>query len=390
MLMFQLSNFWLLKRRGFFVIFYSLLLFGCSGQPEKVELPAPLVEFTPTVTIETAWTVNAGGRSDRNHLKLTPAISQGMLFTPTPSGLIRAFHLSDGQTVWERQLDIAVAGGLSAEEGLVLLGGSNGEVIALAQADGQQRWQTQVSSQILAPPHAAGGVVVVRTLDGKLFGLDGASGSRLWVYERSVPILTLHGTGSPVIVGEMVVAGFDNGKLVGVELRSGKLLWEVNVATPRGRTELERMVDLDADPKIVDNIVYATSFQGRTIAMELKNGRLLWERDVSSYNGLAVDSQALYVSDANSDLWAFDRFSGASLWKQTALHLRKITAPAIIGDNLVVGDNDGYLHWMRRSDGQLVARYHTGENSLLVPPLVVGDLLLAYNTSGKVFALQQK
>jgi len=370
------------------LIFCLLPLFGCSHQ-EKVETPpAPLVEFTPTVTVDALWDVSAGGSSDQNQLKLTPAMSQDLLFTPTPKGLIRAFNLSDGKEVWEQKLDVSVSGGLSAEEGLVFLGGSDGEVVALAQTDGSQRWQTKVSSQILAPPHAHAGIVVVRTLDGKLFGLDRETGARLWVYERSVPILTLHGTSSPVIVEDIVIAGFDNGKLVGVELQSGKLLWEANVAMPHGRTELERMVDIDADPKIVDEIVYATSFQGRSLAMQLKTGRLLWEREVSSYSGLAVDDQAVYVSDDQSDLWALDRLSGASLWKQTALHLRGITAPAIISDYLVVGDNEGYLHWMRRSDGHFVTRYGTGNNNFLVPPLVVGNVVIAYATSGRIFALR--
>lgn len=364
----------------------ALLLGGCFGSKDNMELPTPLVEFTPTLTVEEVWSASAGGRSDLT--KLTPTRQGDTLFTATAAGLIRAFTLSDGQRLWEHQVkDRILTGGVGVGDDLVLVGSRNGQVIALAASDGSERWQAQVSSEVLSAPRAQGGVVVARSLDGKLYGLDSQSGRGLWVYERTVPLLTLRGTSSPVIAADAVIAGFDSGKLAALQLTSGKLLWEIAVALPRGRSELERMVDIDADPVIKGDTIYTTSFRGRVVAVDQK-GSLVWEREISSYAGLNVDATAVYVSDEKSHLWAFDRTSGASLWKQEKLQAREITAPAILDKTIVVGDKEGYLHWLRQEDGQFVARHRTGKNPITVPPLVVGDLLIVYTSAGEITALR--
>ncbi|OAD21848.1 outer membrane assembly lipoprotein YfgL [Candidatus Thiomargarita nelsonii] len=244
---------------------------------------------------------------------------------------------------------------------------------------------------MLAKPRISRGVVVVRTIDGKLFGLDSQNGARLWVYERSrTPLLTLRGTSTPVIKHDQIIAGFDNGQLALLELHTGKVLWEAPVAVPRGSTELERMVDIDADPLLVDDTIYVTSYQGRTVAIDLLQGKLLWEKPLSSYAGLGVDFDYLYVSDTKSHIWALDRSTGEKWWKQEKLEARNVTAPVNIGNYVVVGDLEGYLHWMRRKDGQFVARYRMGKASIFVPPLVVDDILVAYDSQGEIVALRPR
>jgi outer membrane protein assembly factor BamB len=368
-----------------------LWLTGCSSWSSKdnTEQPAPLVEFTPTLTLKTLWTANVGSNIKHGRFKLAPVFHEGKVFAASPRGQVTALDFNDGKPVWRHQLDLTISGGPGIGENLVLVGSNKGEVVALSETDGSERWRVKVSSEVLAAPRVSEGVIVVRTVDGKLVGLDSQKqGERLWVYERTVPLLALRGTGTPVIVKGRIIAGFDNGKLAALDLHTGKLLWEATVAVSQGRTELERMVDIDADPIVVDNIIYVTSYQGRTVAIDLERGQLLWKHEVSSYAGLGVDIDNLYVSDTKSYLWALKRDSGASFWKQEKLQARNITAPVTIGNYVVVGDLEGYLHWMRRDDGQLVARYSIGHNSILVPPLAVENTLIACTTEGEIVALR--
>ncbi len=367
-----------------------ILLSGCSmfGGQDNTEPPAPLVEFIPTLTLKTVWTADTGGGTDSSELKLAPIVDKGRLFTASPQGHLRAFNLNDGTLLWEQQIDAPISGGPGVGEGLVLLGSQKGDVIARTETDGSQQWRAKVSSEVLSVPRISQGVVVVRTVDEKLFALDSQTGNSLWVYEPArVPLLTLRGTSSPVITDGVIIAGFDNGKIVLLELHTGKVIWEFPVAQPRGRSELERMVDIDAEPLVVDNMIYVTSYQGRTLAIE-KNQNLLWERKLSSYAGLGIDADYVYVSDTQSHVWALDRYTGEYWWKQDKLQARNLTAPVSIGNYVVVGDLEGYLHWMRRDNGQFVTRHRIGKASIIVPPLVVDDMLVATNSDGQIVVLR--
>lgn len=371
------------------LLYILILLSGCGifGDKDNTEPPAPLVEFMPTLTLKTLWTVSAGGGTDKSYLKIAPAFYNDQLFTASPEGHLRAFNFSNGQPVWQQKIDVPISGGPGVGDGLVLVGSQKGDVVALSETDGTKQWQVQVSSEVLATPRISQGIVVVRTIDGKLFALDSKTGERLWVYDQTrVPLLTLRGTSSPIVTHDAIIAGFDNGKLAILKLQTGQLLGEYLISEPRGRSELERMVDIDADPLLVGSIIYVTSYQGRTVA--LKRGKLLWERKLSSHAGLGVDADYLYISDTKSHVWALDRYSGDDWWKQDKLQARNLTAPVSIGDYVVVGDMEGYLHWMRRDNGQFVTRYRIGKTSITVPPLVVDDILVAYNSQGKIVALR--
>lgn len=373
------------------LLYFLIILSSCGtfSEIDNTEPPAPLVEFKPTLTIKQLWTAYAGGGTHKAYLKLAPAFHDDRLFTASPKGSVRAFNFSNGTLVWEQQLNVQISGGPGIGGGLVVVGSHKGNVVALSEKNGAEQWRVQVSSEVLAKPRISQGIVVVRTIDGKLFGLDSQNGAQLWIYERvRVPLLTLRGTSTPIIMHNFIIAGFDNGKIAGLELDTGKVLWEASVAEPRGRTKLERMIDIDADPLLVDNTIYVTSFQGRTVAIDLIQGKLLWENELSSYAGLNVDLDYLYLTDTKSHIWTLDRSTGDTWWKQEKLQGRNLTAPVSIGDYVVVGDLEGYLHWMRREDGQFVARYRMGKASIIVPPLVVNDTLLAYDNRGYIVALQ--
>jgi len=368
-----------------------ILLAGCGsfGGKDNTEPPAPLVEFTPTLSLKTRWTAHTGGGNEENHRKLVPAFYQGQLFTASPQGKVRAFEFEAGQLLWEQQTKLPLSAGPGIGEDLILIGTHKGILLALAIKDGSEQWRIQLTSEILAIPQINQGVVVARTVDGKLFGIDSGTGEQLWIYEgNTVPLLSLRGTSTPVVTNDLIIAGFDNGKIAAITLAQGQVLWEAPVALPRGRTELERMVDIDADPLLVDNIIYVSSYQGRTLAIDIFSGKLLWKREISSYAGMGFDVDTLYLSDLKSHLWAFDRETGASIWKQDKLQAREITAPVTLQSYLIVADKKGYLHWIRAEDGQFVTRYRVGKAAIQVAPLVIDNTLIALDSQGKIVALQ--
>ena len=353
---------------------------------DNSEPPAPLIDFQPGLNVIRIWSESTGDGTDEQYLKMTPVIVQQHIYVANADGKITALDATNGNRFWSRKLKVNITSGLGFGENTILVGSGDGDVIALDPLSGKEQWRTKVSSEVLSPPQKADDIVVVRTLDGKIFGLDGKNGKRLWIYDRTVPSLSLRGTSPPVIDGRIVIVGFDAGRLAGLELDSGKLLWEAAVANPTGRSELERMVDIDSPPEVVDGVIYVATFQGQLAAIHLESGRLLWSRDISSYAGFSADDKFIYITDDKSEISAVDRFSGTTVWKQEKLHARAVTAPAIIGDYLVVGDLEGYLHWMRKSDGRFVQRTRLSDERIIAPPLAAGKILYALCTDGELAA----
>jgi outer membrane protein assembly factor BamB len=372
----------------------ALLLAGCSAvgslftQDEVAEPPAELVDFEEQIEVEEIWSRRVGAGVSKNYLKLRPLVDSGRVFAAETKGGIRAFEAESGDEIWNAETGTPISGGPGGGEGLVLVGSSDGDVVALSAETGEEKWRTRVSSEVLAPPVAANGVVVARTSDGKLFGLSVVDGSQLWVYDRSVPILSLRGTSMPVLVSGAALSGFDSGQLVAVSLENGQTLWEQRIAIPRGRSELERLVDIDADPLVAGAVVYAVTFQGRIAALDLFSGNVIWQREMSSYAGLGVQDEIIYVTDSDSFVWALDRRNSASLWRQDKLKWRRLTAPLGIGRYVVVGDFEGYVHWLSREDGRMLARVRVDSSGILAPPVAYRDIVLIYGRGGTLTALQ--
>lgn len=371
-----------------FIIGLALWLTGCSlFETDNTEPPAPLVEFKASATPAVIWTQSTGRGSQ--DFKLMPALSQGKVFTSSTRGEVKAFTVNDGKLLWEMDTRLPLSSGVGVGSGHVAVGSRTGILVLLSAEDGKEKWRVQLSSEIIAAPQIDNEVVVIRTVDGKVYALNINTSRRIWVYERDIPVLSLWGNSSPAVGQDWVVSGLDNGKLAVLKLQTGKLLWEANVAIPRGRSELERLVDVDAKPVISDGVVYVTSYQGRTVAGDLYSSKLLWEREISSFAGLAVDHDNVYISDARSHLWAVSRSSGVSLWKQTQLQARVITAPVVVGNFVAVGDVEGFVHWMRKDNGEFVARYSTGSKSINVSPLAVDDQsILVYTSRGELQLLR--
>ena len=372
----------------FTALLAALALSGCSsfGGDENAPAPAELEDFQPSAEIKTLWSRQVSSGVGGRHLKLYPAAQGDRVFAAGHDGDVAAYNAHTGERIWAVDTGIPVSGGPGAGFGVVVVGSSDGDVIALADADGANVWRARVSSEVLSQPAVSEQIVVVRTIDGKLFGLDTTSGEQIWVYDRDVPVLTLRGTGSPVIADDIVLAGFDSGRLVAVELAHGRLLWESHLAAPTGRTELERLVDIDGDPVVSDDVAYAVTFQGRIAALEVRTGRLLWERDMSSHAGLGA-GRRIYVTDDESRVWALDRTSGLALWRQDGLERREVTRPVEFGEYVVVADFEGRVHWLSIDDGRFVARVRSDGSGVIAPLVATEAAVYVFGASGELTAL---
>ncbi len=391
----------MLLMRVFFSLM-ALILAGCSSSPSPVLPPVPLPAFEPSVAITTQWRAEIGRGARYFYLRYKPVFKGDVGYSADYRGGIYAFDVKTGDILWHKELNLKLTSGLSLQEGRLLLGSNLGDVMALDPKDGNELWRAKVSSEVLTPPLSAQGYVIVRSIDGRLYALDAETGKRRWVFERSVPLLTLRGNSAPLIVNDMVLLGSDSGKLTALTLKGGIELWETPVAVPTGRTELERIIDIDVDLMVVDDLVYAVTYQGRLAAIQLENGRILWVQDMSSYAGMTADAYRIYITDAGSQVLALNRMNGAILWRQEKLLRRGLTGPARHGDYVAVADYDGYIHWLDREDGHIVARallndvaymfeeewqqddtdYYDRERNILANPVVYKDMLIVNDRFG--------
>lgn len=372
------------------------LLAGCGAgeaikeimgnDSDNAEPPTPLVDIVATAELKKVWSQNIVKGTDELFIKLAPVILGDQIFIADTRGNIASLYADSGKKIWRIDSDLPITGGPGADENLVLVGSSEGDVLALANDSGKEIWRSKVSSEILSSPRESDGIVIIRTLDGKIFALDATTGERLWIYDRTVPTLTLRGTSTPVISRGLVIVGFDGGRVTALEIKTGKLIWESKVAISRGRSELERMVDIDSQPLIIDDTIYITTFQANVTALSLDSGQVLWQRDISSHSEIGADDENLYLTDQDGNVWAIDRFSGTSVWKQEKLAHRKVTGPAILGDKVIVGDFEGYLHWLDKSTGDLAARVEVEDDPILTQPIVSNDILFAYSSGGRLAA----
>lgn len=366
---------------------FALALSACGGK-SNVEPPAPLTEFTPSASVQEVWETDSGAGSKNVYLPFAPAIVNGVVFTVSPKGHVRSFALQDGKTKWQTRLDIAISAAPGVGGNTLVVSGHGGELVALNTDTGAKRWETRVSSEILAAPLVTEALVSVRSVDGKLTTLSASDGSVLWTYEENVPLLSLRGTSGAIQFAELIVSGFDNGHLVALNSATGKAVWNTRLAEARGRTELERMVDVDMTPVAEGYAMYAATYQGYLAGLSPQTGKVAWKKEVSSYTGLALDTQALYLSNTDGHVLSYTRNSGEVLWKQDKLKGRKLTAPTIHGDYCVVGDLEGYLHWLNREDGRLAARYRVSSAPIQAAPVSVDDMLIVQSTDGDVVALK--
>ena len=368
------------------LIGFVLLLSAC-GAEDNAEPPADLVEFKSSLPVEELWSVSIGDGVQQQFLKLYPLMLKDSLVVADRSGRVSRVDMSTGKILWQTDLDTILSAGVGGNEGRLFVASRDGQLMAL-DGQGKLLWKQDISSEVLAPPALSGNTVLVRSVDGMITALDARTGKISWLYERNVPALSLRGN-SPMIVSQNAVyIGLDNGRLLVLDVENGRSLLDVAIATPEGRSELERMVDLDGQAKLVDGVLYIASYQGRLVAIDIRRGQLLWSRKLSTYTGVELNASSVFSSDERDHIWAFDRSNGATLWKQEKLHARRITRPVVVGNTLVVGDYQGYLHFMSIFDGHFVARVQADESGFIVEPLVWQNRLYVLTRGGTLFAYQ--
>lgn len=377
-------------------VFFIALLAACSGAKPRVE-PPELEPVAGEMVQRGLWYRQPQVRHEPDVAALTPFVEGRRLFYSDRPDRVVALDARKGRRLWSvvvpppagtDEASVRLSGGIGAGEGMLYVGTDEGEIIALDPDTGALRWRTQLSGEALAIPVAREGTLVVRTNDGRLTAIDPASGNSLWSYASTVPPLSLRGASRPLIDQGRVFAGFANGKLAALSLESGEVLWEVTVGVPEGRSELERMVDIDADPVLVDGVIYAAAYQARLAALTSVAGSVLWSRELSTAQDMALDSDALYLAQDDGKVFAVSRRSGAVLWQQDKLAGRAITAPVMYRGTLYVADQQGYLHGLSAGDGHFVARFRVSEDAITLAPVVSDDAMYVQTVGGALHALR--
>lgn len=368
----------------------SLALQGCSwikswGDEEPGD-PAPLVEFKPSLKVKEIWSTNIGDGMGKQGISMGPQFSSGTLYAADYEGKLVAVNAETGSKHWELKTKQPFSGGPGVDQDHVYMGTIDGRVIAYDRDGGAELWNAQVSSEVLIPPDSADGIVVVRCIDGRVFGLDAVSGRRTWIYDHSVPLLTLRGNADLLIRGGFVFVGYDDGSVVSLKLEDGSLVWSQTIVSQEGRTELERLADIGTQMVIIASDLIVSSYKNRVVSLAADSGRLLWFKEISSATGIQVDRTNLAVSDATGDLWMLDRRNGSTLWKLDRMRNRELTRPAFYGNYVVVGDKEGYLHWLDTEIGTFVARERPSRKGFAAAPLTIGTTLYVLTHGGDLIA----
>lgn len=360
------------------------MIAGCGlfGGDDDVLPPKKLIKFEATLPVKKIWSAKLGKGSEFLRVGLSPAGDGKRIYAASRNGLVSAFNPETGKRIWRVEVDVLLSAGPGTGENYVVVAGSDGDLICLAANDGREVWRININGESLARPLIRNDSVVVQTIDGKLQVFSVFDGKKLWSIEQSAPRLTLRGTSSPVIVGTTVVAGFDNGRLVGTSLSSGVTQWEAMLSPPSGRSDLDRLSDVDGSVVVVGQDIYAAGYQGKLAAVASESGRIIWARDISTHVGVAVDFANVYSIDESGEVIALLRRNGSEVWRQDALLRREPTSPVAFDNAVAIGDFEGYVHLFSNIDGRPVARIRVGKGLLSGAPVVIGGRLYVQSESG--------
>ncbi|MEM7610222.1 MAG: outer membrane protein assembly factor BamB [Pseudomonadota bacterium] len=373
------------------VFFMAALLGGCAifgGDDETVDPPMELADFEAGVDVKRVMSAGLGDSGERLRLALRPVGDGTRVYAANAKGEISAFDGDSGKRVWRTNIKAALTAGPGVGDGRVVVAETNGTVVALDARSGDEIWRSDIAAEVLAPPVLGGERVFVRTVDGRLLALRGSDGEQLWFVEQPVPALSQRGVGAPVISGDSVVAGFDNGRIVSANLISGEVTWELPLGIASGRSDIERMVDADGAIAAVGNDLYLSGFQSRTAAVAAESGQALWARELSSYAGLGVDWANVYLTLDDDRVVALTRNNGAQEWSHELLLRRQLTAPITFGEYVVVGDFEGYLHFINARTGTLAGRVRLSKAPIVNRPYVMADKVYAQAVDGAMAGYQ--
>jgi outer membrane protein assembly factor BamB len=335
----------------------TVLLVAC-GSPDNSEPPAPLTNINNGLIFDRLWTMKTGAGISAGSYNRQPLLVGAEIFTVDIDGLIKNVDAKSGKLKWDFETGIESITGLTGDDDILVASSRNGELNTYDRTDHDLnlRWSARLKGEIRSASVANADSLFIRTVDGRLSSISKADGSIQWTVSHLVPALSLTGNSAPVLHNDLVIAGFDDGKLAAFDQSNGQVVWEIAVSQPTGRSEIERLVDVDGQFVISNGVIYVGSYQGRLAAIQAIDGEELWSRKFSSFNAMTIDDDAIYLSSDTSHIWSIDRRTGSALWKQDVLHARKISAPLLFEDKVIVGDLDGHVHWFNQSDGALIGR----------------------------------
>ena len=380
-----------MKLVGIFIISlgFSLGLISCGGGVDNSEPPATLVEFVESSTLTVLEEIEIGKTSSQ-YFRISPLELSNSIAFADQKGLVTVFDKKAFKILWQKDLKLQFPSAIGGDQTLFLIGTRSGELIALNPKDGEIIWRVAVSSEVLAKPVISKGIVIIKTVDGQISALKSTTGQQLWIYKRDVPALSVRGNSVPVVIDDKIITGLDNGKLVIIDLESGVLFWEKTIAISRGRSEIDRLVDLDAALLVKDNVVFIGGFQGKVAALDLQTGDFLWTRKMSIINNMTFENNKLYITDTRSHIWCLDALTGATIWKQKVFLARKLTSPVVFGKNLLLADYQGYLHVIDKADGHLISRTQVDEAGVDINPVIIGDKIYLQSKESKIYILDLK
>ena len=367
------------------------LLAGCGifgGSDDEELQPTELLEFEQTLEVDRLWSTKVGDGTEFRRIALQPAGDGNRLYAASYDGRVTAYDPANGDRIWRVEVDALLSAGPGIGEGVVVVAGYDGDLIALSADDGSELWRTKLAAESLAIPLIKDNAVVVYTIDGRLRVFSAFDGSEEWSLEQEHPALTLRGSSSPIVVGSTIVSGFDNGRLIATSLDDGTEEWEAILTPPSGRSDLDRLADIDGAMAAVGQDVYATGYHGRVASLAVESGQVLWAREISGLSGVAADWNNVYLVGEEGELLALLRRNGDDVWRQDALIRREPTAPVAFNTAVAVGDFEGYVHFFNNFDGRPVARVRVGKGMISGAPVVVGRRLFVQSESGTLSAFE--
>ena len=368
----------------------SMLLSSCGifGDKDEEAEPKKLVKFESKLKIKKLWSIKVGGKSEYLLVGLRPVGDGNRLYAASQDGKVVAINPATGKSHWKSDLEIELSAGPGANEGAVAVAAKDGYVVLLDADSGTELWRQYVGGEILAKPLIKGDSVVVQTNDNRLVSLARLDGKQRWEAKQTMPALTMRGASSPALIGSTIVAGFDNGRLVAFDIDTGDIEWDSMLALPTGRSDLDRLADIDGAIAIVGQDIFAAGYNGSVSSIAAESGQVLWSREISTYEGVAADWNSVYTVKDDGELIALTRSNGAELWRNDDLLRRDPTLPMPFQASVVVGDFEGYLHFFSAIDGEPLARLRFGSSAITSNPLVVANRLYVQSDDGKIGAFE--
>lgn len=369
----------------------ALLLSGCGwfggkDDEKKALEPLELVDIQTTLNVQKLWSAKVGKDAEFLRVNLRPAGDGNRVYAASRDGKVIAFDPETGKQAWKVELDTALSAGPGVGDGVLAVGTADGNIIVLNASDGVERWRANLGGETLSVPLIGADAVVVATIDNRLRALRVRDGRERWTVEQSTPLLTMRGSATPALAGKTVIAGFDNGRLMAIDIASGDTVWDVVLSPPSGRSDLERLSDIDGQISVVGQDIYAGGYQGRIASIAVESGQVLWAREISSYVGVGNDWNSIYTSNDSGEIIALSRRTGQEIWRQASLLRREPTVPVVLGTSVVVGDLEGYLHFFSVADGTPIARLRQGKSTITTGITVIANQLFVQNDAGEIAA----